>query len=138
MFNMRILLMIFVLHMTPVTATDLEQAVRNTRQTWGQTQALAPQTVVAQTGYPHPETVTLLTDRCDAGSGHMRAQWVTRDRTVIWGCWHYNPTGVIVQWTQGRSEFIDWFVLWHRDNTMPRQLFYQRFHERVTFLRTMQ
>lgn len=135
---MRILFMILVLHMTPATALDLEQAVRNTRQTWALRTAPAPQTVVAQTSWPHPENITLLTDICDTGTGTMRAQWVTKDRTVLWGCWGYNPTGVIVQWSTGRSEFIDWFTLYHLDMSMPRQLGYQRLHERVLFLRNTQ
>lgn len=134
---MRTLFMIFVLHMTPALAQDLAvpvnpyQADRFTVRS-----APAPQTVVAQTSYPHPETITLLTDVCDTRTGTMRAQWVTRDRTVIWGCWGYNPTGVIVQWSTGRTEYIDWFALYHLDNTMPRQLGYQRLHERVAFLRS--
>jgi hypothetical protein len=106
--------------------------------TWTSRSALAPQTVVAQTGYPHTENVTLLTDACDARSGTMRAQWVTRDRTVIWGCWGYNPTGVVVQWSSGKSEFVDWFELYHLDTGTARQLGYQRLHERVLFLRNGQ
>jgi hypothetical protein len=94
----------------------------------------APQTVVAQTGYPHPETVTLLVDACDAKT--MRAQWVTRDRTVIWGCWGYNPTGVQVVWTTGRTEFIDWFVLWYYHNGQLQQMGYQTLHQRAALLRS--
>ena len=104
--------------------------------TWAVRTAPAPQTVVAQTGYPHTEHITLLTDTCDTRTGTMRAQWVTRDRTVIWGCWGYNPTGVIVQWSTGRSEFLDWFALYHLDTGTARQLGYQRLHERVAFLRS--
>jgi len=108
-----------------------------TPHVWTTRSAAAPQTVVAQTSYPHPETITLLLDLCDARTGTMRAQWVTRDRSVIWGCWGYNPTGVIVQWATGRSEYLDWFILYHLDQTTPRQMGYQRLHERVAFLRTM-
>jgi hypothetical protein len=137
MLYMRTLFMIFVLHMTPALATELAEPPRQfTTHTWAVRTAPAPQTVVAQTGYPHPETITLLTDLCDARTGTMRAQWVTRDRTVIWGCWGYNPTGVIVQWSSGRSEYLDWFILYHLDQTTPRQLGYQRLHERVAFLRS--
>jgi len=135
---MRILFALLLLHTAQVTALELAEPVRPySTTTWGVRTALAPQTVVAQTSYPHPENITLLTDTCDARTGTMRAQWVTRDRTVIWGCWGYNPTGVIVQWATGRSEYIDWFVLYHLDNTMPRQLGYQRLHERVLFLRNI-
>jgi len=138
MFNMRTLLMILLAHASVVTATELAEPPRQyTPHTYTVRSAPAPQTVVAQTSLPHPENITLLTDLCDARTGTMRAQWVTRDRTVLWGCWGYNPTGVIVQWSTGRSEYIDWFVLYHLDNTVPRQLGYQRLHERVAFLRTM-
>lgn len=134
---MRILYIALLLHATQITATELaEPAKQWTNQTWAVRTAPAPQTVVAQTSYPHPENITLLTDTCDTRTGNMRAQWVTRDRTVIWGCWGYNPTGVIVQWSTGRTEFIDWFVLYHLDMSMPRQLGYQRLHERVAFLRS--
>ena len=129
--------MALLLHATQITATELAEPARQwTNQTWAVRTAPAPQTVVAQTSYPHPENITLLTDTCDARTGTMRAQWVTRDRTVLWGCWGYNPTGVIVQWSTGRTEFIDWFVLYHLDMSMPRQLGYQRLHERVAFLRS--
>jgi hypothetical protein len=101
--------------------------------TWAQP-TWAPPTVVAQTGWPHPETITLLVDACDNRT--MRAQWVTRDRTVIWGCWGYNPTGVQVAWSTGRTEFIDWFFLWYLDSGMPRQLGYQSLHQRVALLRS--
>jgi hypothetical protein len=94
----------------------------------------APQTVVAQTSWPLRESITLLVDACDATS--MRAQWVTRDKTVIWGCWGYNPTGVQVTWTTGRTEFIDWFSLWYLESSMPRQLGYQSLHQRVALLRS--
>ena len=135
---MRILFALLLLHTAQVTALELAEPVRPySTTTWGVRTASAPQTVVAQTSWPHPENITLLTDTCDARTGTMRAQWVTRDRTVIWGCWGYNPTGVIVQWATGRSEYIDWFVLYHLDNTMPRQLGYQRLHERVLFLRNI-
>jgi len=97
----------------------------------------APQTVVAQAKHPHPEAITLLLDTCDQATGTMRAQWVTRDRTVIWGCWGYNPTGVQVQWATGRTEFIDWFVLWYWHNGMLQQMGYQTLHQRVTQLRSM-
>jgi len=96
----------------------------------------APQTVVAQTGHPHPEAVTLLLDTCDS-TGTMRAQWVTRDRTVIWGCWGYNPTGVQVQWSTGRTEFIDWWVLWFWRNGALQQMGYQTLHQRLQLLRSM-
>jgi len=132
MFNMRILFMILALH---TVVAQAEPPGQFTVHTWTTRSAQAPQTVVAQTGYPHTETITLLTDACDGD--RMRAQWVTRDRTVIWGCWSYNPTGVIVQWATGRSEFLDWFILYHLDNTMPRQMGYQRLHERVAFLRSV-
>lgn len=135
---MRTLFMILLLHSTVVTATELAEPPRQyTPHVWTTRTAAAPQTVVAQTSYPHPETITLLTDLCDARTGTMRAQWVTRDRTVVWGCWGYNPTGVIVQWQSGRSEYLDWFILYHLDNTTPRQMGYQRLHERVLFLRNI-
>jgi len=102
-------------------------------QIWAQP-TWAPQTVVAQTSWSYPETITLLVDACDAQT--MRAQWVTRDRTVIWGCWGYNPTGVQVAWTTGRTEFIDWFSLWHLESGRPRQLGYQGLHQRVALLRS--
>jgi hypothetical protein len=134
---MRILFTALLLHSTVVTATELEQVIRNTHQQWRAAQTTAPATVVAQAGWPHRENITLLTDTCGNRSDHLRAQWVTRDSTVIWGCWHYNPTGVIVDWNTGRTEHIDWFVLYHLDNTMPQQLGYQRLHERVAFLRSV-
>ena len=134
---MRILFMALLLHTSLVSATELAEPPRQwTTQSWTVRIAPAPQTVVAQTSLPHPENITLLTDTCDARTGTMRAQWVTKDRTVLWGCWGYNPTGVIVQWSTGRSEFIDWFTLYHLDMSMPRQLSYQRLHERVAFLRS--
>ena len=98
----------------------------------------APQTVVAQTSLPHPEAVTLLLDACDHAQGTMRAQWVTRDRTVIWGCWGYNPTGVQVQWVTGRTEFIDWHVLWAWRNGQLQQMGYQTLHQRIATLRSYQ
>ena len=129
--------MALLLHATQITATELAEPPRQwTTQSWTVRIAPAPQTVVAQTSHPHTENITLLTDLCDARTGTMRAQWVTKDRTVLWGCWGYNPTGVIVQWSTGRSEFIDWFTLYHLDMSMPRQLSYQRLHERVAFLRS--
>jgi hypothetical protein len=101
--------------------------------TWAQP-TWAPQTVVAQTSWSYPETITLLVDACDART--MRAQWVTRDRTVIWGCWGYNPTGVQVVWSTGRTEFVDWFVLWYYHNGQLQQMGYQTLHKRVAQLRS--
>lgn len=97
----------------------------------------APPTVVAQTGHPHPERVTLLVDACDARSALMRAQWVTRDHTVIWGCWGYNPTGVQVQWSTGRTEHIEWVYLHYWGDGFLQQLGYQRVHQRVWLLRNI-
>lgn len=98
--------------------------------------AWAPPTVVAQTSWPVREAITLLVDTCDSRTGTMRAQWVTQDRTVIWGCWGYNPTGVQVQWQTGKTEFIDYFVLWYWSGGTTQQLGYQTLHSRVAFLRT--
>lgn len=97
----------------------------------------APATVVAQTSWAYRETITLLVDACNTTTGTMRAQWVTRDRAVIWGCWGYNPTGVQVAWSTGRTEFIDWFDLWYQNQGMGQQLGYQTLHQRVLFLRNM-
>jgi len=106
--------------------------------TWAQAQPVwAPPTVVAQTSPPHPAQITLLVDVCDPGTGTMRAQWVTQDRTVIWGCWGYNPTGVQVQWATGRTEFVDWWLLWYYQNGQLQQMGYQTLHKRVAFLRTI-
>jgi hypothetical protein len=97
----------------------------------------APPTVVAQTAWPNREAVTLLVDMCDTRTGTMRAQWVTRDRTVIWGCWGYNPTGVQVQWQSGKTEFIDWLDLWAWSSGVPQQMGYQTIHQRIALLRTI-
>lgn len=94
----------------------------------------APPTVVAQTSWTYRETITLLVDACNNTS--MRAQWVTRDRTVIWGCWGYNPTGVQVAWSTGKTEFIDWFDLWYQGQGMAQQLGYQTLHQRIALLRS--
>jgi len=102
-------------------------------QVWAQP-TWAPPTVVAQTTWPIRESITLLVDACDART--MRAQWVTRDKTVIWGCWGYNPTGVQVAWSTGRTEFIDWLDLWYWSAGMPQQMGYQRLHQRVALLRS--
>ena len=128
------LLILLVFLVGQVQADPLTNAIRaEARLPAGVQSRLAPQTVVAQSGWPSTQAVTLLVDACDGSS--MRAQWVTRDRTVIWGCWGYNPTGVQVAWSTGRTEFIDWFDLWHWNASMPQQLGYQRLHERVLFLR---
>jgi hypothetical protein len=94
----------------------------------------APPTVVAQTAWPLRESITLLVDVCDGRT--MRAQWVTRDKTVIWGCWGYNPTGVQVAWSTGRTEFLDWVDLWYWSASMPQQMGYQTLHQRVALLRS--
>lgn len=121
--NMRILFAVVIVALLPVG------------QVWAQP-TWAPPTVVAQTAWPHREAVTLLVDVCDASTGTMRAQWVTRDRTVIWGCWGYNPTGVQVQWQTGKTEFIDWLDLWAWSSGVPRQMGYQTLHQRVALLRS--
>lgn len=114
MFNMRILFALLLL-----LSVD---------QVWAQ----APATVVAQTGWPNPHRITLLTESCGWPGGARRAQWIRADRSIHWGCWGYNETGVQIQWSSGQHLWIDYFELWYFDDRQwSQQLGYQRLHRRL-------
>lgn len=98
----------------------------------------APEQVVAQTGWPNPHRITLLTESCGWPGGAMRAQLITPSQHVVWGCWGYNQTGVQIQWQTSAHSWIDYAELWFWDGLFQRQMGYQTLHKRVLFLRNGQ
>jgi hypothetical protein len=119
---MRRLLLLFVLHTTQVQAQDLAVPV-TPPQAW--------QHLVARTAH-----YNLLTDTCGWPGGAMRAQWLRPDRTIEWGCWGYNETGVQIQWSTGQQIWVPWTDLGlgaehHRTD-------YQTLHQRVAQLKGRQ
>lgn len=104
----------------------------------GQVWAQAPHTVVAQTGWPNPHRITLLTDTCGWPGGAMRAQWIRANRTIEWGCWGYNETGVQIQWSSGQQLWVDYLELYYLDERdWAQQMGYNRMHRRVWRLRNI-
>jgi hypothetical protein len=105
----------------------------------GQVWAQAPQILVAQTGWPHPHQITLLSEPCGWPGGAMRAQRILPGRTIVWGCWGYNPTGVQIQWQDDTHQWIHYFELWFWDDAgRMQQLGYQTLHLRLWLLRNGQ
>jgi hypothetical protein len=104
----------------------------------GQIWAQAPQTLVAFTGWPNPYHITLLSEPCGWPGGAMRAQWIRPGRSVFWGCWGYNETGVQIQWQDDSQAWIHYFELFYYDGAWNQQLGYNRLHNRLLFLRNSQ
>ena len=125
---MRILFALLLVS-TQVVAQDLATPVE------APVQAATHTGIVAQTGWPNPHRITLLTESCGWPGGAMRAQWIKPDRRIEWGCWGYNETGVQIQWSTGRQIWVDYLELYYWDGSWSRQMGYQTLHKRVTNLK---
>ena len=123
--------MIALVCATTAQATELAKPpydARTAQANWTQT--------VAQTRAG--DTITLLTETCGWPGGAMRAQWVRPDRTLVWGCWGYNETGVQIQWSGRPQTWISFADLhyWHRNRSW--HVDYTQMGQRLLFLRNTQ
>lgn len=128
---MRILFALLLLTVHQVLAGELAQPM-----TPGP--ATTHNKIVAQTQWPNAHKITLLTESCGWPGGAMRAQWILPNRTIQWGCWGYNETGVQIQWSSGPQMWVDFLDLFYWHQGLARQLGYQTLHQRVLFLRNTQ
>jgi hypothetical protein len=126
---MRILLIALVLT-NQVSATELARPPRAQpalSQNWTG--------IVAQTTATR---ITLLKETCGWPGGAMRAQLILPNRTIEWGCWGYNETGVQIQWSTGVQTWIDFWDLYFWHDKRPHQLNYKTMQRRLLFLRNNQ
>jgi hypothetical protein len=95
-----------------------------------------PVAVPQPADWPHTVARTahysLLSHGCGWPGGAMRAQWVRADRSIQWGCWGYNDSGVQIQWSTGHQTWVPWQDLWTGSD---QAVTYQTLHQRVLFLR---
>lgn len=130
---MRILFALVLMAAVPGWATELARPTQEHQAP--PPQALAPQTVVAQTTWPTTRRITLLRDTCGWPGGARRAQEILPyTRQIRWGCWGYNETGVQVQWSTGRTDHLDFLDLYIAQDGWWRQMGYQRLHDRLWHL----